>query len=156
MARKRDWIMKLVGKDTDGSFVFCESIFEYEDGLKGAAGFTLRPITEEEYERRTDPEDPDTLDYFEEFWCDAVRAGWTRESLEEYTKRVLAKDGDNIVFDLSYFWDVENQLRDIGYSEEDYPIFECIGSGRCFDKDSKYEVVYDSELLDRIRKIEEN
>lgn len=142
---------KLVAQK-DNEFFFCDDIFEYKDvSLKGATGTILRPVSKEEYEQRTSSDG--LYDNLGELWQQAVEAGNTELGKQEWCDQVFSIDGDEAIFDLSGYnlWD---QLRAIGYTEDEYPIFECTGGGRCFGRHDNYDKVYDQELLDKIKAIE--
>lgn len=57
---KVEKIRKLVGRvgelDGNAKFYFCDSLFEYIDNFKGATGSVLRPVSKDEYDERTDPD----------------------------------------------------------------------------------------------------
>lgn len=148
--RKETRYDKLVG-EKDGDFYFCDYIFYEGEDFKGATGTVLTPVTKEDYLDRTEGEG--LLDYLREIWQQAVSAGQTEKSLEDWAEEVINIDGDEAVFDLSGY-DLWGQLRQIGYNEEEYPVFQCSGGGRCFGRFDKFDKVYDQELLDKIRKIE--
>lgn len=147
---------KLVGR-IDCYYYFCDYLFNHKDGFKGATATVLRPVSREDYEQRTDPYDSDTLEYFEECWKGAVQAGTTTEGLETWVKEVLAVDGDEAVFDFSGY-DYWDDLRDAvpELTEEDYPVFECVGGGRSFRPDMQWDEIYNEELWERIKAIETN
>ena len=90
-------------------------------------------------------------------------------SFKAFVQQVIRNDGDEAFFDLSYccsgIWE---QIRErCNMTEEEVPLFECTGGGRCFhgeDKDvweagkgkyhfrnDKWDEVYEPELLDWIK-----
>ena len=147
---------KLVGR-IGNNYYFCDTIFEYENGLKGATATVLCPVSREIYEQRTDPTDSDTLDWFEECWKGAVQTGHTTKGLEAWAEEVLAVDGDEAVFDFSgydYWDDLRNAVPEL--TEEDYPVFECVGGGRSFRPNMQWDEIYNEELWNRIKEIEAN
>ena len=149
---KRDQVnYNLLVAEKDGEFYFCDYIFKHTDGFKGATGSILRPISKGEYEERTTLEY--LLDSYEDIWRESVSDGSTTQGLEDWCQHVSDIDGDEAFFDLSYpeLWE---QLRDLGYSEKEYPVFECTGGGRCFGNNDKYDKIYNQELLDKITEIE--
>jgi hypothetical protein len=152
MAHKEKNYSKLLGKTENGEYVFVDNIFDHGDGFCGATGIILVPISKQEYDERMSVEN--FKDRYEDIWRDVVSNGNTVESLEDWCQSILDSEGEDVVFDLSYrdrYWD---ELRELGLSEEEYPVFECIGGGRCFTSKSKYEVVYDKKLLKAVHKIE--
>ena len=70
-------------------------------------------------------------------------------SRDEYEYRT---DEDNFVFDTSHneLWDYLRE--ELNLSEDEAYIFNCIGGGRCFDKD--YQGNYNEKLSQLIREIE--
>lgn len=141
---------KLVGRTGD-EYYFCDYIFTHADDFKGATGSVLRPVSKAEYEERTSQEELE--DRFSDVWREAVASGSTTDSLSVWVEQAFDIDGDEMVFDLSYsrYWD---QLRELGFNDEEYPLFECTGGGRCFSKDIKFDEVYDQGLLNKIIAIE--
>lgn len=143
---------QLVGR-IDDSYYVCDTIFNYHDGLKGATTTVLRPVSQAEYEERTNLES--AIEYFEDCWRGAVKAGTTTKSLESWVENVLTIDGDEAVFDFSgyEYWDM---LRETiaELTEENYPVFECIGSGRSFDINMKWDEIYNKGLWEEIKEAE--
>lgn len=147
-------IKKLVGR-IDSEYYFCDTLFEHADGFKGATATVLYPVTRENYESRIDPEDYDTIGYFEDCWRGAVQAGTTTKGLEPWVEEILETGGDEAVFDMSGY-DYWDDLREAipKLTEEDYPVFECVGGGRSFSPDMKWDEIYDEDLWQQIKKIE--
>lgn len=147
-------VKKLVGR-IDNAYYFCDTLFEHADDFKGATATVLCPVTRRFYEDRTNPEDFDTQDWFEETWQGAVASGNTKEGLEDFTAQCLRDNGDEAVFDFSgyNYWDL---LREAipELTEEDYPVFECIGGGRSFSPDMNWDEIYDEEMWQQIKAIE--
>lgn len=119
--------------------------YVFEDGFKGATGTKFEAVSKEEFKDRT------KKDNILEFLIDCGLSD--TQAKDAYTK---AKANGvmglaELVFDLSYVehWD---KIREYGYSKTQYPIFNCIGGGRCFDKDFKGNI--NEELSIIIRKYE--
>jgi len=147
---------KLVGR-IDNAYYFCDTIFDYKDGLKGATATVLCPVSRENYEQRIDPSDFDTLSCFADCWRGAVQAGTTTKGLEAWVEEVLYIDGDKAVFDFSgfdYWDDLRNAVPKL--TEKDYPVFECVGGGRSFSPDMQWDEIYNKELWERIKAIGAN
>ena len=147
-------IEKLVGR-IDNAYYICDTLFEHGDGFRGATATVLCPVSQVDYESRTDPESFDVMDYFKESWQSAVQSGNTIEGLEDFTAQLLNNYGDEAVFDLSGYdyWDTIRVIVS-ELTEEDYPVFECIGGGRSFSPDMKWDEIYDEELWQQIKEIE--
>ena len=58
-------------------------------------------------------------------------------------------------FSGSEFWeDLRKAVPEL--TEEEYPIFTCIGGGRSFSVDMEWDVLYDEELWEKIKEAETN
>jgi len=154
MPREEIKINKLVGTK-DNEFYFMNYVFK--DGqFQGVTGAILVPISQEEYKERTT--NPGLAEWLKEAWKYRFENDQTTLGLEEWAEEVYSIDGDDAVFDLSYsntdFW---QQIREVepDLTEEDFPLFECIGGGRCFSKNMEFEKVYNPELIELINKYEE-
>jgi len=141
---------KLVGR-IGNSYYFCDDIFKYNDNFQGATATVLEPVSREEYDERTSEDG--LIDYLGECWKDAVANDSTTMGEAEWCQYAYDVDGDEILFDFSgsNLW---NQLRDLGMSEEDYPVFACTGGGRSFSHDQEFDEVYDADLLAKIKAVE--
>lgn len=152
MSRYEKKYGKLIGKKGD-KYIFLDYVFK--DGtFQGATGTVMRPITKDEYDERTDP--GNIQDNYENIWRETVHAGRTTEGLEDWIDTCIRIDGvDDVAFDTSYWrgpmWD---QLRELGYTEEEYPVFECTGGGRCFTSTIEWDEIYDHKLWKLIQKYE--
>jgi len=147
--RKETKIGKLICKIED-EYYFLNYFFNHNDDFKGATGTILRPVSKEEYIEITED---NAEEYLEENWRMAVQGGNTTDGLSDWVEYVKRMDGDGAFFDLSYseYWE---QLRAIGFDEEDYPVIECRGGGRCFGKETKFDKIFDKKLWKQIREIE--
>lgn len=147
-------IKKLVGR-IDNEYYICDTLFERADDFKGATATVLCPVSKDIHEQRTDPTDSDTLDYFDNLWVCAVQSGDTKEGLEAFVEELLSINGDEAVWDFSgyEYWDL---LRETipELTEENYPVFECVGGGRSFSPDMKRDEIYDEDLWQQIKVIE--
>jgi len=147
-------IGKLVGR-IDDSYYICDTLFGHAIGFTGTIATVLCPVAREDYENRTNPHNPDTIDYFKDCWRMAVQTETITDSLEAYVEMVLDVDGDEAVFDFSGY-DYWELLREAvpELTEDDYPVFECIGGGRSFCPDMEWDEIYDKELWEQIKRIE--
>jgi hypothetical protein len=152
--RKGTTYNKLIGKTEDG-YAFLNDVFEYSDNFKGATGTVLCPISEEEYEERTDRDS--LIDRFEDIWKECVYAGKTTLGLEDWVDEVIRIDGaEETAFDTSYWrgqmWD---DIREkTGQTEKEYPVYECTNVGRIFSKNMNWEELYEPELWKLIQEYE--
>jgi hypothetical protein len=150
--REQNNYHKLIGR-IGNDYYFLDYTFSHGDGFKGATGTVLTPVGKNEYEDRTDPESETCQEWFREIWKMAVENNDTDKGLEDWVFENISAYGDEGVFDFSGY-DLWEQLREIGLNEDDYPVFECIGGGRCFDVDMVFDEIYDKELWEEIKKFE--
>lgn len=138
-------IKKLVGKK-DGDYCVCDYVFKNSKDFQGAVGSHFRPVGKDEYETMHDAESEEVKDRFRDIWAEAVKDGRTEESLVEFCDTILQCDGDDALWDLSYSdcWDLIRE-RVPELTEEEYPIFECVGGGRCFSLDMAWDELYDKK-----------
>lgn len=136
---------KLVGRIGE-EYYFLDYTFEHSPDFRGATGSSIRAVSLAEYEERTS--ETGLIEYLGELWADAVASGNTELGKDEWCKYVYECDGDEAIFDMSYYnlWD---QVRDAepALTVEAYPIFEAQSGGRCFSKGMKFDKVYAPELL---------
>ena len=123
----------------------------FKDGsFKGATGSKFEPVSRNEYEYRTDE------DNFVEYLIDSgidLPDNFKRSGFEGLAKAMIANDEvENFVFDTSHneLWDYMRE--ELNLSKDEAYIFNCIGGGRCFDKD--YQGNYNEKLSQLIREIE--
>jgi hypothetical protein len=149
--RKQTDYNKLVGR-IDDEYYFLDYTFDdtlHGGEFKGATATVLRPVSDHEHEERIS----DLSEWFRDSWIGAVGAGETEDSLESWSEWIYKTNGDESIYDLSG-QDLWPQLRAIGLSEDDYPLFECTGGGRSFSKNMKFDEVYNQELVDIINQFE--
>lgn len=150
-------IKKLVGRqgDIDGDYYVCDYIFKHDKDFQGATATVLRPVSQDEYDNRTNPNNSDCQDYFRELWQEAVKSGNTEQSFQDWLELLMDDNGAESVFDPSgsEYWD-DIRKAEPELTEADYPVFECIGGGRSFSKGMKFDKVYDEKLLAKIMSVE--
>ena len=142
---------KIVNFDEDTKEItVLDGIFKYEDGFKGATGSKFEPVSRDEYEDRTDE------DNFVEYLIDSgidLPDNFKRSGFEGLAKAMIANDEvKDFVFDTSYDELWEYLREELNLSEDEAYIFNCIGGGRCFDKDFNGNI--NPELSILIREIE--
>ena len=130
--------------------IVLDGIFKYEGGFKGATGSKFEPVSRDEYEDRTDE------DNFVEYLIDSgidLPDNFKRSGFEGLAKAMIANDEvKDFVFDTSYNELWEYLREELNLSEDEAYIFNCIGGGRCFDKDFNGNI--NPELSILIREIE--
>lgn len=142
---------KIVNFDEDTKEItVLDGIFKYEDGFKGATGSKFEPVSRDEYEDRTDE------DNFVEYLINSgidLPDNFKRSGFEGLVKAMIANDEvKDFVFDTSYNELWEYLREELNLSEDEAYIFNCIGGGRCFDKDFNGNI--NPELSILIREIE--
>ena len=142
---------KIVNFDEDTKeIIVLDDIFKYEDGFKGATGSKFEPVSRDEYEDRTDE------DNFVEYLIGSgidLPDNFKRSGFEGLAKAMIANDEvKDFVFDTSYNELWEYLREELNLSEDEAYIFNCIGGGRCFDKDFNGNI--NPELSILIREIE--
>ena len=142
---------KIVNFDEDTKEItVLDGIFKYEDGFKGATGSKFEPVSRDEYEDRTDE------DNFVEYLIDSgidLPDNFKRSGFEGLAKAMIANDEvKDFVFDTSYNELWEYLREELNLSEDEAYIFNCIGGGRCFDKDFNGNI--NPELSILIREVE--
>lgn len=145
--RKETKYNKIVNFDEETrEITLLDGVFQYEDGFKGATGTTFEPITEEQIQERLEGLEGDDIELlcyyaenFGEVTVEMIRGvDSSREALIE------------LFFDQSYCY-LGDYLRE-SLNLEDIVLFNCIGGGRCFDKD--YQGNVNPKLSKVIRKYE--
>lgn len=147
--KQRDY-KKLIGR-IGNEYYFLDYIFYNGKDFKGATGSIMSPLTEEEYLERVD----NYFDYdnMREFWQQAVEAKRTDLGLDDWIEMVKDTDGENGVIDDSHENTYGEALKEKLGEEKAFRI-ECIGGGRCFDKNQKWDEIFDKKLLKLILKSE--
>jgi hypothetical protein len=165
----------IVGVLEDSDYVVLDKVFEHKDSFRGATGSRFHPVDENERRYRTSTEV--AMEHFEDFWEELYhkKPGFDRSgnvytsgedfpSLYDFTEEALNEQGDEAVFDLSYY-DVgcqvaalhtERLAKSKGISvqefKEKFPdevceISECTGGGRCFSYKMDWAEIFDKKAL---------
>ncbi len=139
---------KLIGRQGN-KFVFLDYVFDHGNGFKGATGTRIEVVSKESYEDAIG----DT-DRWEERWREAVAAKQTDEGLDSWIENLSDEEKKEWLWDNSYsniYWE---QIRQLGYTEKEYPTMTCTGGGRCFSVDDKWDELYEPELWKLIQQYE--
>lgn len=156
--RKQIDVNKIVGIKDNEVYVL-EYVFD-DDGFKGAVGYSMRTLTKQEVEDyRSDTE------HLRDIWVEAVKSGHTSFGLDDFAEmaneeaemygRYYCGDDDSF---RDKFHDLLDELTDdekklLPTTDLDWT---CCGCGRHFDKDMKFDVVFNREALDLIYEYENN
>jgi hypothetical protein len=143
--RKQTDYYELVGR-IDEDYYFCDYIFEDGD-FKGATATVVRPVFSGEYN------DEDRLrEWADELWRGAVANEDTDLGLDEWID--YADITSESMFDTDIKGVIYDKMRELYPDEDETPVFECIGGGRSFSKDMKFDEVFNDSLLKKINKVE--
>ncbi len=162
MTRTSNKINVIVGI-RDGAVYVLEETFQYEDGMKGAVGYSMRPLTQEEIDSASDPQN------LRDFWVEAVKADDTDLGLDEWVEDLEC----NMNSDQYYpFEDTSNRtefkellenssarikkkIQEVfGVEGKDYVDWSVCSCGRCFSADDEWYEVLNKEALKIIRQFE--
>jgi hypothetical protein len=137
----------------DNEIYFLNDTFDYQDGFKGATGFSLRPLTRIEVEDLNN--DNNAIEYYRDIWVETVAIGKTDQGLEDFASDCIDnQDGDYPGHDTSYYEHYEEAKKHFNFNVES---FQCGSGGRCFNKDllNSFDKVIDQKLIDIIRNFED-
>lgn len=164
--RKATEYNELVGISKDGGLVILEEIFSYgENGLKGATGYIMETLTQDQIDLARSEEQ------LKEYWQDAVANNMTEASLDEWVEGM----NENYNDENGYFYGDDPSFREltneiysnlsdedkavvkehIGEKGKDFVDFDCQSCGRCMLTDHKdYSVLLRPDLLEKIIAVE--
>lgn len=164
--REENYYNKIIGIKDDEIYVVDYTFGEDGEpkGFHGATGYSMRPLKQYEIDEGNDPYNSEDL------WREAVRAGDTYLGLEDWFEQVLVANlcGDELFpYDDTSNREEFNELID-ELPEEQKQIIEDVfgkkgvnfvewaegGCGRCFNKDDKWDYVFNQKLLDEIIRFE--
>ena len=123
----------------------------FQDGsFKGATGTKFEPITKSEYKERMQKDN--VIEYLVDSGID-LPENYKRTGFNGLYKAMKQNNElESFIFDTSYSEMWEQIRTELKLSKNDAFIFNCIGGGRCFDKD--FEGNINPELSELIRQIE--
>lgn len=139
----RTVLNKLVGKDSEGTYIFVHELH-----WNGVSCNYLVPMTEKDIEDRVNNTDPDD---YKEFWVEAVKNGDTEDSLVGWFEDLQTNcDGYFLGHDDSYVSNISKE--DWELIEQDIAIdvetFECIGGGTSTFRNMKFVKIFNQEVYD--------
>ena len=148
--RKETIYNKVVNVAEDGEITVLDYIFDHGDGFKGATGSKFYPVSRERYEEETERENviERLIDSGIELPEQFKRGGFN----ELHEAMEANGEIEQFCFDTSYsnLWDYLRE--ELNLTEDEAFIFECVGGGRCFDKN--FKGTHNKELHKLIRKAE--
>lgn len=86
MSRQAVRYNQIVG-ERGGAVYVLEEIFNYDDGFKGATGYSMRPVYQDEIDSENDPEN--VAEYCGDIWREQVASGATELGLAEWCEQVV-------------------------------------------------------------------
>lgn len=124
-------------------------VFKHTDDFKGATGTRFEPISKAEYKEQMKKDN--VIEGLIE--CGYLPEEFKRGGYNALYKTMKVNDEvEDFMFDCSYreMWDYLRQ--ELKLSKEEAYIFNCVGGGRCFDKDFQGNI--NPELSEIIREYE--
>lgn len=140
---------KIVNFDKESNEItVLDVVFKYDDSFKGATGSKFLPVSKSEYKERTKKDN--VIEQIIE--CGLPENFQKTGALGCYKAMKQNNEIEQFCFDTSYS-ELWGYLRkELKLNKTDAFIFECIGGGRCFDKDFQGNV--NPELSEIIREYE--
>ena len=134
----------LVGR-VDDAFYYLDYITQTGPNTSRIGGFILRPISQDEYDERM--HDTDSI---EEAWKDAVADDYTTLGLADFES--AWEPDEESIFSMDHY-SFDPQVREHGFSGEDYPIIETlVSSPDIFNSPIIFSEIFDEGLLNTIKK----
>lgn len=143
---------KIVNFDKEtNEITMLDYIFNHNDGtFKGATGTKFEPVTKSEYKERMQKDN--VIEYLVDSGIELPEYYKRGEFNSLYKAMKQNNELESFIFDTSYneLWD---KIRtELNLTKNEAYIFNCVGGGRCFDKD--FEGNINTELSEIIRNIE--
>lgn len=167
MNKQETKINQIVGIKGSELYIL-EYAFKYSDGFKGVTGYSMNVITQKYIDHMND------IDYLEAdldyLWREAVQTGKTTDSLREYMQSLIDEcQFYNQLFPLddnSFRHQTEKLVEELpaeqkvklekvfGVIGKDFVTWTCIGCGRCFNTNDKWDVIFRPDLIELIKEYE--
>ena len=147
--RKQTDYNQLVGIK-DGELYMLDYVFDDGKDFKGATGSIFDPVSQQWIDECNS--DENKKEHLIESWRNSVSSGDTEESLQEYIDTWPEDDNEFFGQDTSYIYRIPE-----GTLEKYFPgavTFTCVGGGRCFEKNMKFDVIISQDMVDLINKYE--
>lgn len=148
----------------DGAVYVLEETFQYGDvGMKGAVGYSMRPLTQEEIDSASDPQN------LRDLWVEAVRADATDLGLNEWVEDLeynMESDQHYPFEDTSFRAEfkellenssarIQRKIQEVfGVEGEDYVDWSVYTCGRSFSADNEWDEVLNRGALEIIKHFE--
>lgn len=163
MTKISNKIHKIVGIKDGAVYVLEETFQSGDKGMKGAVGYSMRPLTQEEIDNASDPQN------LRDLWVEAVKADETDLGLDEWVENLeYDMDSDqhypfeDTSFRTNFKYLLENSSARIkkkiqevfGVEGEDYVDWSSYSCGRCFSADDEWDEVLNKGALESIKQFE--
>lgn len=162
MTRTSNKINEIVGI-RNGAVYVLEETFQYDDGMKGAVGYSMRPLTQEEIDSASDPQN------LRDLWVEDVKSDYTDLGLDDWIEDLennMDSDQCYPFEDTSFRAEFKDLLENssarikrkiqetFGVEGEDYVDWSSSSCGRCFSVDDKWDEVLNRGALEIIKQFE--
>jgi len=167
MTREEIKINQIVGIK-DGELYVLEDLFKYGDGFKGATGYHMGTISQSYIDEMNDINF--LCEEYDYLWREAVQAGHTTDSLQEYMQSWIDETSYSDYLypsdDNSFRYETEKlveelpedqkkQLEEVfGVMGEDFAAWFASGCGRCFNSNDEWDVIFRPDLIELIKQYE--
>lgn len=155
---------KIIGI-SNGLVYVLKDTFKYSDGFKGCCGYAMSTISQDYIDEHNDVDWLCENEY--DIWHEAVRANTTTLGLDDFMKDLVLNCCDLFPLDDSSFRsDFEDALKDarpevakkvieyFGADSDEFGAWNNGCCGRCFDKDMKWDELFEPELWEMIKTYE--
>lgn len=158
----------VLGIGEDDELYILDSIFHDSNKWQGVTCYSMRHLSDEDIEERNEVDN--VMDYCEDLWREAVRAGCTEDGLREWTEQYINDCYGELYpgWDGSFYTETQKAIGKLTrgqqvalykyYDQDDIcDEFTCEagGCGRHFPKDNQWKMKFVSDdLLDRLARID--
>lgn len=148
----------------DGAVYVLEETFQYGDkGMKGAVGYSMQPLTQEEIDNASDPQN------LRDLWVEAVKEDATDLGLYEWVEDLMCNTDSDQYYpfeDTSFRAEFKELLENssvrikrkiqevFGVEGEDYVDWSVNSCGRSFSVDDEWDEVLSKDALEIIKQFE--
>lgn len=119
----------------NNEILILDDVFEHSKTFKGATGSRFEAVSKAQYKETL--KKANVIDYILESGIVMVDDKNISKNKANQIYKELKENNelDQFMFDLSHQFTMWDKIREFGYTEAEYPIFNCNGGGRCFNKD---------------------
>ena len=142
---------KVVNYDEEtGEITVLYYTFNHNDNFKGATGTRFEIVSKDEYDAMMSEDN--VIERLIDCYVDGIPKEFKRGGFNHMYADMDDDERESFMFDTSYseLWDYLRE--ELNLTEDEAYIFNCVGGGRCFDKDFQGNV--NPELSEIIREFE--